>query len=368
MTWYPSFKKLGTSKITRSRRGATATLIAVLMIPIIGIVSFAIDYGYLLSVRSDMQRTADAAALAACQDLVTSIYASENILTAKATVRKYVRANLGFSFQVLDSDIEIGKYDPETIYENVKIHDQLPYDTIRVTLRRDGSTNGPVSLFFAPAMGIFSADLAVTATAVLRRSNQITPGADILPFAIHIKHWDSLIKNDSTILYGNGKIVSESGIEIPGNWGTVDIGLTNNSTADIIDQILNGLRQVDIDALYETNRIFSQDRITSGERIWLSADTGLSIGLKSAIISTHGKSKIIPIYDMLNEPSVGENLQYRIIAWGAIKVLNSEWRGEKNSYIVIQKKDMYVGSLKPKDDLTTSGEPFEGAFTNPALV
>ena len=54
------------------RRGAIAVLTALMMTFLVGMVAFAVDYGYLVKVRTDMQRAADAAALAAVQDLVPS--------------------------------------------------------------------------------------------------------------------------------------------------------------------------------------------------------------------------------------------------------------------------------------------------------
>ena len=50
------------------RRGAILALVALLMVPLFAMLAFAVDYGYLLKVRTDLQRTADAAALAAVQE------------------------------------------------------------------------------------------------------------------------------------------------------------------------------------------------------------------------------------------------------------------------------------------------------------
>jgi len=368
MTANAKFRTKQSKRNGESRRGATATLIAVLMIPILGIVSFGIDYGYLLAVRSDMQRAADAAALAGAQDLIHSLYASKNIKTARATVRKYVQANLGDSFSVLDSDIEIGKYDTETIYKKVSLMNQQPYDAIRVTLRRDGLSNPSVGLRFAAALGIRDADVVVKATAILRKADRLAAGADVLPFAVFYKEWESIGKNSLFILYGDGKIENESGIKVSGNWGTVDIGLSNNSTDNLGDQIINGLRQHDLDALYKENRIQSSKEISAGERIWLNADTGLSSGLKASVREIHGQVRLIPIYDMINATPDGNNLEFRVVHWGTVKVLYSHWKGSKSTFIIVEKDDAYVGSLKPQTDLGASSDSIEGAFTAPALA
>ena len=60
-----------TKKLRSDRRGAILVLAAVMVAVLLGIVAFAVDYGHLLKVRTDLQRTADASALAAVQDLIT---------------------------------------------------------------------------------------------------------------------------------------------------------------------------------------------------------------------------------------------------------------------------------------------------------
>ena len=52
------------------RSGAIAALAALLLIPMLALVALCVDYGYLLVVRTDLQRAADAAALAAVRDLI----------------------------------------------------------------------------------------------------------------------------------------------------------------------------------------------------------------------------------------------------------------------------------------------------------
>jgi len=352
----------------QDRRGAAAPLIAVLMVPILGMVAFGVDYGYLLTVRSDLQRTADAAALAGAQDLVKTPYTALNVLAARYAVREYVRANLGEGFTVRDSDIEIGKYNPETIYTELSLLDQQPYDTIRVTLRRDGSANSPVSLQFAPVIGVNSANVDVTSTAIIQKSDHLGSGADVLPFAVPAAEWNQMENGDTWYIYGDGKVIDGLGDDVPGNWGTVDIGSESNSTSDIRDQILNGLRQEDIDALYEDGRISSNAEIIVAEPIWLNADTGLSTGMKSAVEAIHGQKRIIPIYDELGGKLNGNNLEFRIVSWGVVKVLDSQWGGANSSYVKVEKRDAYVGSLKPQVNLENSSGLVEGAYTAPALV
>ena len=53
-----------------SRRGAVAPLTAIMMVPLLGLVAFAIDAGWMALSRSGLQDAADAAALAGAQQLL----------------------------------------------------------------------------------------------------------------------------------------------------------------------------------------------------------------------------------------------------------------------------------------------------------
>ena len=168
----------------RKRRGAIVILAAVMMIALMGMIAFALDYGYLLQVRTDLQRAADAAALAALQDLVPDSNGWQDLPATSAAVRTYAVANIGSSFQVLDSDIEIGRYDPSTIYSSVTLLNTGVFDTVHVGLRRDAQANSPVPLFFAPVLGIQDSGVTATAAAVLQKVTSLRGGDAVLPICI----------------------------------------------------------------------------------------------------------------------------------------------------------------------------------------
>jgi len=74
-----------TLKTDRERRGVILVLSALMMVALVGLVAFAVDYGYLLKMRTDLQRSADAAALAAVQDLIRKPDGTQDLSTARAT-------------------------------------------------------------------------------------------------------------------------------------------------------------------------------------------------------------------------------------------------------------------------------------------
>jgi Flp pilus assembly protein TadG len=353
----------------RPRRGAIAVLTAVMMIMLVGMVAFAVDYGYLVKVRTDMQRAADAAALAAARDLIPSPYGDQYFGTARATALSYTRQNLNdATFGIAESDIEFGRFDPATIYSQVTLLPTGIADTVRVTLRRDGATNPLVPLFFACVLGTRTSSVEASATAVLQKAQIMEPGADVLPFATPVTLWNSISPGQAWSAYGDGRLTDASGHVVPGNWGTLDIGPIDNATSALCEQILNGLHQSDLDALYADHRISSSSGLDSSEPAWMNGDPGLSVGIKSAINAILGQRRLIPLYDQLGGPLTGSNVEFRVVGWGVVRVIGAEWRGEVNSRVIVQKCYGYMGELRPAGSLSSDSGYVQGVYTSPVLV
>lgn len=374
---------------TSVRRGAVVPLLAISIVPLLGMMAFSIDYGFLRVVKSDLQRSADAACLAAVIELVPDPYGVQHVDQVKATLREYVQNNMATaadgsaSFVVLDSDIDIGRYDENTIYDPgpVTIHPDGEFDTVRVTLRRDATANGPVSLFFANVIGISDQPVVATATAVLRRGNAFKGGTDILPFALPESFWDSLADGDQLSIYNDNTITDEDGNQVtvtdefgnpvPGNWGTLDVGYENNSSSDLMFQIRHGIVQGDIDALYSEGRLPHNEELRGP--VLLQGDTGISIGIKDSVQAIYGETRIIPIYDtingeFINNSGTGNNAEFHTVKWGVVKVIDSRWNGNNNTYITSQKAYTYDGGIVPNDDLRDKSTVVDGAFAAAALV
>ena len=80
--------KTQTRRVRRAaRRGAITVLAAVLSIVMLGMVAFSVDIGYMLSMKEEMQRTADAAALAACWDYGKNLAYGADATTAEQLAR-----------------------------------------------------------------------------------------------------------------------------------------------------------------------------------------------------------------------------------------------------------------------------------------
>lgn len=348
------------------RRGAIAVMTAFLMIPLMGMLAFAVDYAYLLKKKTELQRAADAAALASVRELVPASNGYQDVNSVRAVVRQYARANMGnSSFSVPDGDIEIGRFQRSTVYTNFTIESSGVADTVRVTLRHDNTANSPVGLFFARVFGINTSSVTASATAILPPGSRLYPGADVLPIAVEDSFWSNWGAGYNRTIYDDGSVTNHWGHPIPGNWGTVDIGNPNNSTSDINDQILNGLRQSDLDWLYNDSRISTNQYLPTQYPWFSNADTGLSQGMKHGIQPIHGQIRMIPIYDLVS--GNGNNAEYRIIKWGVVKVVTSTW----GNPITVQVKKGYTYNdphLRPHPDLSTDVGTVEGSFMKAVLV
>lgn len=153
------------------RRGVVAVQVAVVMALLIGFAALTIDMGVIYNTRADLQRTADAAALAAAAKL--SDYSNGSpVEAARAAAIEYTQRNKVFGRQLaLDpaSDIVFGR---ATYNEGTGLYDFAPTevlpDAVRVRVRQTAdSPNGAAPLFFANIFGVEDTDISAQATAMM---------------------------------------------------------------------------------------------------------------------------------------------------------------------------------------------------------
>lgn len=153
------------------RRGAVIVKIAVALPVIGGFAAVGIDLSYLSSVKADLQRAADAAALAVAMQLgqTSSGDPQQDALMAAQEV---VNLNpIGSGSVIVESqDILLGRaaYDADTGRYAWARAGLPPYSAAQVTLRRtNDSPSGPVPLYFGRIVGISHSELSATARAAV---------------------------------------------------------------------------------------------------------------------------------------------------------------------------------------------------------
>src|SRR5713101_7106509 len=205
------------------RCGATIPLFALLLVPLMGMLAFSIDIGWIALVRTDLQTAADAAALAGAEKLqelyveytmpgqlnknaiLTTATTNTNTQTCPMytaeTFAQYNKAG-NVKITVRDQDVSFsylnGNGTFNSNYWAQGLTGGFP-NSITVITRRDSIMNSPVALFFGPIFGFYTKELEATATATIY-SGDVTSlqviqgvtgvGAHILPVALDVNIWN----------------------------------------------------------------------------------------------------------------------------------------------------------------------------------
>ena len=142
--------------------------------------------------QAQLQNAADGAALAAAQQLVdgytvynSPLNSNQSVLSnSKTAAVSYSKSCAGSNqaggvtqLALNDSDIEFGSTDANGTFSTG--YSGFP-NAVRVTMRRDGSANGSLGLFFARIFGVTDAALTAKATATIYTASAITSFDDTL--------------------------------------------------------------------------------------------------------------------------------------------------------------------------------------------
>lgn len=305
---------------SNGRRGAAVALVAVTGTVMMGFVALSIDVGTMYVAQVELQRTADAAALAGASMYFTDVGLGGNsfsmVTAAWQRSDAMARSNtiLSRSPHLASADVSLGQYDlaamPATLGSG------KPWNAARVRVcRTTGSENGPIPLFFAGLWGRTSTDMAAAACAALddRMSGYRLDGNDtgtgFLPFAIPEEgYYDLLLKHGKDNYSFNGA-VSQASDQVPelvmypwkwksaggimgevgtGNFGTLNIGQSSNGSPTVVAQINGGgIRPSGLISTFGTTTLtFYDDTHTAatGPNIyWVNGDPGLSATFQTAL-------------------------------------------------------------------------------------
>lgn len=370
---------------THPRRGTVAVLAALLLVALIGMLAFAIDLSYLSNSKAELQRSSDAAALAACYQLVytgtpgTPIDLSTNIPKVPTTAAQYAAAN-----HVCNSAPGLSGADVVTGYLANPTQsggtidssaNQNLFNAVQVTVNRNASENGKVPSFFGKVFGVNGESVSATATAAFisnfggfttPSTNGGTDNLMMMPFALDKETWDKLMARDpsattdswrynsstGTVSAGSDDILEVNlfpqGTGSPGNRGTVNIGAQNNSTATLCRQILTGISASDL-AYYPNSQLKFDD---SGN-LYLNANPGISAGCKSALASIIGQTRLIPIFTTV--VGEGNNATYDIVQFVGVRIMAVDLTGAmSNKYLTVQPAVVYTRGGIPSTTTSTT--------------
>jgi Flp pilus assembly protein TadG len=207
--------------LAREESGGTAIFFVLTLSLLCGFTALALDIGHLFMVRAELQRTADAAALAGAAGLLPYTNPGPNqtpnwasgVAKAHAFISNAANKADNLQFDTSDGTVDYGYWllTPPADYVQTlpkarpTTASYLPEPAIIVTVSRD------VTLAFAPVVGVTNPrTVTATATAILPEAYTTT---NLVPIAVS---WDTVYNN----IGGNVVIdVSEEGIMVNSNKG-----------------------------------------------------------------------------------------------------------------------------------------------------
>jgi Flp pilus assembly protein TadG len=320
------------------RKGAIAALTAICLIPILAMVGFAVDMGYVVETRAELQNAADAAALAAAEQLspyYVQYYspgaAQDTVLSnAKTAAKNFAKNYASYhkagnaSSIVLDTtnDIEFGYQDSNTAYQSPPPTGYFP-NTVQVTLRLNGgaNTNPKLGLFFGPALGTNSVTVTATARATIYNGDATNfSGADggLLPATLDQEVWQQFLSTGKGSLpdfdYTAPTSNAPSGLNSPavsgapqilvvpdpngrpGGWNYLSLDSSANSNSDYKSWFSKGMSSTDLTALHNGGQLplpAQPSDPTNASYYWKGSpgDRGNSETFPSA-----GSVRILPLY------------------------------------------------------------------------
>ncbi len=172
-----------------NQHGGVLVLVAILLFVFIGVAALAIDIGYISTTKNELQNVSDAAALGATGKL-GQIYLANGAYdhsTDYAAIRDVVTVELtnraaGLDISVEETDIEVGLWD--FISHTLDTTNTTFPNAVRVTARRDTTTNGPINALFAGIFNIDTFDVRTGSVAALSGQGEFDPGEMKLPIGV----------------------------------------------------------------------------------------------------------------------------------------------------------------------------------------
>jgi Flp pilus assembly protein TadG len=379
-----------------SRRGAIAPLTAIFLIFLLGMLAFSMDMSWICLSQSELQNVADAAALAGAQQLAQS-YASYNlpnqtssnqhsilsasVSSAQSSAKSYAGYNGAggvSSLSLLDGDISIGYTDANGKFSSYSNGGSFP-NTVKVTMRRDSSANNPLTLFFAPVLGMKNLSLTASATATVYTGTVSSfngAGASgysssssygLLPVTYDVNAWQNFVKtgkdpdgNKLVDSSGNAELkVYPSSTNNPGNFGELSLDNSHTGASDVANWITNGVSSSDIQALQDANLIPLPNH-NANNWDWIG-NTGFRASNVMTMNDMVGKTFWLPLFKPYNSSKnnyqaangTGSNTYYNIVAFVPVKIMPVS---DGNSQIVVQPASRFdANTVFSSSSLTPAG-------------
>ena len=336
--------------------GSITVQAAILMVVMLAVVALAVDVGTLYVGRTELQRTADASAMAAAWELLEAKATGKQVADGRlealvrAQARQFARLNSKDvkRLNLGQEDVELGYMsNPSNPASSFQTGDTHKPNAVQVEVRRTEQQNGQLPLYFARILGFNKTSVTAKATAALNVNfNGFQAPSDgsnlpLLPFALDLETWNLLMAGGGNDEFRydakTGRVsAGKDGIRefnlypqdtgSGGNRGTVDIGNPANGVGDIARQITGGITPADLD--YVGGKL----EFNSEGKLYLNGDPGISASLGKSLGKITGEARMVPVFSEVT--GSGNASMFTIVKFVGIRVMQTELAGGEKRVIV----------------------------------
>ncbi len=367
------------------RRGAVVVFTAVSFTVLIGFAALAIDVGYAYSVQAQLQRTADAAALAGAvvltsDKMLTISYDATSDVISEVDAYAALNISGGVAPVIASSDIIVGFINDLSDPTEMINPTATPFNAVQVMVRREDKNNGELPMFFASIFGVSSVPLRAVAVAGVEDgfSGFHPPELGdnpLLPFSISIDKFNDQITdgngpdqwswNDTTrvpdqVPDGEHEIwIFPTGADAAGNFGTLNIGIGNEGTQQLGNQIRNGISEKDLISEIGTANLLFVDSNGNSQNFGMTGNPGISGGLAADIQARVGDVVAYFVHDTVTMQ--GSNAKFNIIDLRFARLFEVDLTGDPANKRIVLQPEAYSGAGIQTDP--TSPRTGRGNFT-----
>ena len=335
--------RAGRRKAAR-RRGVAAVQVAIMAVVLIGFAALTVDVGHLYVIKAELQVAVDSAARAggsafADDSLRANPYNNDEeflleAINAAAAARAVEYAGLnharGVSPLLAESDLVVGTLDFQN--PTAPLTTGGLANAVQVTARlTDHIPNGAVTNLFARVMGFSTSNVTASATAAFDdRFAGYTPIPGVLtPFAIQVDDYEDQRVNgpddfsydqdlDNIESFGDGireirlfPYADEGGGDGAGNFGLLNIGVTNQGVPGLQVQIGDGITPAELAEEIGTSELSFADESGHPVTYTITGNPGMSNGVECTVQARVGDVIGFFLYSVVVDP--GSNATYTIV-------------------------------------------------------
>ena len=171
------------------QRGASLVLVTLFLVSLLGFMGLAIDVGYQMVVRNELQNAADSAALAGARYLYPLSNGTDpNWSIANSNASSAINLNKANNASLFSGDITTGYWNITGSPSGLQSQSISPLSTdlpaVQVTIRKSsGQNGGGINTFFASIFGINTLNVNATSVAINGSGAGFTT-SNLFPFVI----------------------------------------------------------------------------------------------------------------------------------------------------------------------------------------